>query len=59
MNVFLLSTQFVKGTGMHTRHLHLFLATRLVGNSTRMKRTFKYLVLAPLTQYVGRNGKSL
>ena len=40
----------VKSTGIYTRHLHLFLATRLVGNSTRMKRTFKYLVLAPLKQ---------
>ena len=47
MNAFLLSTQFVKSTGMHTRHLHLFLVARLVGNLTRVKRTFKYSVLAP------------
>jgi ABC-type molybdate transport system permease subunit len=59
MNLFLLSTRFANGTGIHTRHLHVFLATLLVGNSTRVKRIFKYLVLAPLKQSVGQNGKSL
>jgi hypothetical protein len=44
MNVFLLSTPFVKST----RHLHWFLVTRLAGNLTRVKRTFNYLVLAKL-----------
>jgi len=48
MNLFLLSTRFVKSTGMHSSHLHWFLATRLVGNVTRVKCTFKTLVLAPL-----------
>ena len=48
MNVFLLSTRFVNSTGMYTGHLHWFLATLLVGNLTRVQRTFKNLVLAPL-----------
>ena len=48
MNLFLLSTRFVKSTGMHTIHLHLFLATQLVGNVKRVKSTIKSLMLAPL-----------
>ena len=57
MNLFLLSTRFVKSTGMHTSPLHWFLATRLVWYLMRVKRTIKYLALSPLKQSVGRNGK--
>jgi hypothetical protein len=46
MNLFLLSTQFAKSTGLRNSPLHWFLATRLVGKLTSVKRTFKNCVLA-------------